>query len=152
MAGLLHDFGKVVIAYAMPTLFCKALEMSHGSARSLHQTINEVVGVDDAVVGALLIDKWRFPDNLVQTIRYQNQPHLCDTPLMACLLAAIHVSQYQGFGFGSQSAQNTALPDCVARRLGGNLSDIMHNLGDLTDILAEVRRDAHPTHAEETIS
>ena len=154
IAGLLHDFGKVVIAHAMPQLFCKSMEMSYWKPASLHQTLVDFVHVDDAAVAARLIEKWNFPDDLVQTIRHQNQPHLRDTPIMACLVASIQISQHLGFGFGGQGSDTATLPDCVAKRLGGNLTDILRGLEDLSPLLEDVSMYAKtdPTPVEEPIT
>ncbi len=74
IAGLLHDFGKVVFAQAMPQEFRRALEVSQWQETSLHQALREIIGVDHAVVGAMLVEKWRFAPQLVEAIRNQIRP------------------------------------------------------------------------------
>ena len=60
VAGLLHDFGKVVLARFMPAQLQRALEISRANNSSLHLALREVLGVDHATVGAMLVEKWRF--------------------------------------------------------------------------------------------
>src|SRR5664279_2366065 len=55
MAGLLHDFGKVVFAQFMPVEFKQALEISQSNQTSLHLALRGLVGTDHAVVGAMLV-------------------------------------------------------------------------------------------------
>ena len=74
IAGLLHDFGKVVLAQFMPGEFRAALLGSQKHGISLHQALRSVLGVDHAVVGAMLVEKWRFAPHLVETIRHQFGP------------------------------------------------------------------------------
>ena len=136
IAGLLHDFGKVVFAQFMPKEFRKALDSSQWNETSLHLALREIIGVDHAVVGAMLVEKWRFPSDLIETIRHQYHPELTDTPMMACVFAANQISKKLGLGFGGNPAIEE-LPPTIAQRLGGTLDEIILSLGDLAPVLAE---------------
>lgn len=136
IAGLLHDFGKVVVAQFMPMEFQKALEVSVWQGVAMHQAMIEVIGVDHAAVGAMLVEKWRFAPNLVDTIRFQHTPEQCDTDMMACVVAADQISKRLGFDFcGSLVLKE--LPDTVADRLGGKIEDLQASLGNLSPLLQE---------------
>ena len=138
IAGLLHDFGKVVIAQFMPKEFRLALETSQWHEMSLHLALRQVVGVDHAVVGAMLAEKWRFPMDLVETIRHQYSPELMDTPMLACVFAANQISKQLESGVAGHPRLE-ALPPSIAHRLGGDLSHVMASLGDLAFVLNEAR-------------
>ncbi len=139
IAGLLHDFGKVVVAQFMPLEFRKAREASLWHETSLGQALREVVGVDHAAIGAMLAEKWRFAPNLIATIGHQHEPHLLDTDLMACVFAANKISQKLGFDFGGGPVLEP-LPPQIAKRLGGTLDEVMVSLGDLKPMLDEAKR------------
>lgn len=136
IAGLLHDFGKVVIAQFMPLEFRRAMEQSLWKDVSLHLALQEVVGVDHATIGAMLVHKWRFADDLVQTIAHLHQPEHCDTDMMACVYAANQVCKQLGYDLGG-SLRVQELAPTVAQRLGGKLKDIMDDLGDITHLVEE---------------
>ncbi|WP_309375693.1 HDOD domain-containing protein [Rhodoferax sp.] len=138
IAGLLHDFGKVVVAQFMPVEFRRAMELSLWKEVSLHVALQEVVGVDHAAIGAMLAQKWHFADELVQTIACQHQPEQYDTDMMACVFAANQLSKQLGFDFGGRLLVQ-ALAPTVAQRLGGQLEDIMDSLGDITSLIEEAR-------------
>ncbi len=138
IAGLLHDFGKVVFAQFMPKEFQKALELSQSSGTSLHLALHELIGADHAVVGAMLVEKWRFPAELVETIRDQYGPHIKDTPMIACVFAANQISKQLKFGFGGNPCIE-ALPPAIAQRLGGTLDEVIASLGDLNPLFEEAR-------------
>ncbi|MDD5028225.1 MAG: HDOD domain-containing protein [Rhodoferax sp.] len=138
VAGLLHDFGKVVVAQFMPTEFRRAIEMSLWQELPLHQTLAQVIGVDHAAVGAMLAEKWRFAPELVQTIRFQHQPEQCDTDMMACVVAANQISKQLGFDFGGSNVPEQ-LCASVAARLGGPLDVVKASLGSLDTLLQEAR-------------
>ena len=136
IAGLLHDFGKVVFAQFMPKEFRQALMMSDWGEVSLYKTLREVIGTDHAVVGGMLVEKWRFPAPLVETIRHQYGDELRDTPMIACVFAANQISKKLGFGSaGNPSVEE--LPPYMVQRLGGNLDEVIASLGDLNRMYEE---------------
>ena len=138
IAGLLHDFGKVVFAQFMPKEFRLALETSQWNETSLHSALREIIGTDHAFVGAMLVEKWRFPLDLVETIRYQHNPEIKDTPMIACVFAANQISKKLKFGFGG-NVYIEELPPTVAQRLGGTLDEVIVSLGDLTPVFDEAK-------------
>ena len=138
IAGLLHDFGKVVVAQFMPIEFRKSLEMSLWKEVALHEALREVIGVDHATIGAMLAEKWRFAQDLVETIHYQHEPQACDTEMMACVFAANQISKRLGFDYGGSLVVEELAPT-LAMRLGGKLDDVMVSLGDLTGLVEEAK-------------
>ena len=138
IAGLLHDFGKVVFAQFMPQELKKALEISQTNGSSLHLALREVVGTDHAVVGAMLVEKWRFSADLVETVRCQYSPELNDTPMIACVFAANQISKKLQFGSGGNPWVEEFTPT-IAKRLGGTLDEIIVSLGDLAPTFEEAK-------------
>jgi len=138
IAGLLHDFGKVVFAQFMPEEFKQALALSQDSKTSLHLALRQIVGTDHAVVGAMLVEKWRFSADLVDTIRHQYSPDLKDTPMIACVFAANQISKKLEFGFGGNPYVEELTPT-IEKRLGGSLDELITSLGDLTPLFEEAK-------------
>jgi putative nucleotidyltransferase with HDIG domain len=138
IAGLLHDFGKVVVAQFMPVEFRRSLELSLWRNLPMHQAMREVVGVDHAYIGAMLAEKWRFAPELVEVIRHQHDPQACDTNMMACVVAANQLSKRMDADFGG-ALITQELPDCVQQRLGGTLDQTQAALGDLQPLLEEAK-------------
>jgi putative nucleotidyltransferase with HDIG domain len=138
IAGLLHDFGKVVLAQFMPGEFRQALEASQQQGSSLHLALRETLGVDHAVVGAMLVEKWRFAPNLVETIRHQYGPELVDSDMIACVFAANQISKKLGFGFAGNMLVEE-FPPAAAKRLGGSLDEVITALGDLNPLFEEAK-------------
>lgn len=138
IAGLLHDFGKVVFAQFMPAEFRQALEFSRSNGSSLHLALRELIGADHAVVGAMLVEKWRFPAELVETIRCQYGPEVKDTPMIACVFAANQISKKLEFGFAGNPFIEE-LPPAIAQRLGATLDELIVSLGDLAPLLEEAK-------------
>jgi putative nucleotidyltransferase with HDIG domain len=136
IAGLLHDFGKVVFAQFMPKEYRKALDISRQNGSSLHLALREVIGVDHAVVGAMLAKKWRFAPNLIETICYQCSDNLRDTDMIACVFAGNQISKKLAFGSGGNPVTEE-LPPMFIDRLGGTLDEVIESLGDLAPLVHE---------------
>jgi len=138
IAGLLHDFGKVVFAQYMPKEFRQALEISQRNSSSLHQALQQIIGADHALVGAMLVEKWRFAPHLIEAIRNQHGSELKDTAIIACVFAANQISKKLQFGFGGNACIEE-LPAAMAQRLGGTLDQVIAKLGDLTSLFEEAQ-------------
>jgi len=138
IAGLLHDFGKVVFAQFMPGEFRKALEISLWNSSSLHLALRQVIGTDHAVVGAMLARKWCFPGELVETIENQFGAQTKDTAMIACVFAANQISKKLAFGFGGNPWVEP-LPPMMAQRLGGDLDAVIASMGHLDSLFEEAR-------------
>jgi putative nucleotidyltransferase with HDIG domain len=138
IAGLLHDFGKVVFAQFMPTEFRMALQDSQTNNLSLHQTLNIHIGADHAVVGAMLVEKWRFAPELIEAIRHQSPTNFKDTPMVACIFGANQIAKKMKFGHAG-NAVIEAFPVSVEKRLNGNLVDVISSLGDLDTLFEEAK-------------
>lgn len=138
IAGLLHDFGKVVVAQCMPAEYQRAVEISLWNETSLHDALRQVVGVDHFAIGAMLVERWRFAPQLIETIGGLNTATLKDTDIVACVFAANQICKHIGCDFGG-SLSLDELPGAVRLRLGGSLDDLRRSVGDLTPMLEEAR-------------
>lgn len=139
VAGLLHDFGKVVLARFMPTQLQSALAISRANNGSLHLAIRNVLGADHAMVGAMLVVRWRFAPSLVETVRHQYDPEPQDTGMIACVFAANQISKQLKFGDGGNPFVSE-LPPAVTRRVGGSLEQLILSLGDLGPMFEEAKQ------------
>ncbi len=138
IAGLLHDFGKVVFAQFMPDEFRAALTKSQQQGSALHAALREIIGTDHAVVGAMLVEKWRFAPHLIETIRHQHIDDLKDTDMIASVFGANQISKKMKFGFGGNPVFDE-FPVQVQKRLGGTLDEVIASLGDLTPVFEEAK-------------
>ncbi|MCX7896746.1 MAG: HDOD domain-containing protein [Rhodocyclaceae bacterium] len=138
LAGLLHDFGKVVFVRSMEEAFEKALALAKAEKIPLFMAERETIGVDHAYVGALLAQKWKFGESLVACIRDHHDPGAV-SPLLDCLRAADLVCRQRGYGdAGNPWRQEEAAG--LAPRFGQSLDALLGALGDLTGIYEEALR------------
>jgi putative nucleotidyltransferase with HDIG domain len=139
LAGLLHDFGKVVFAQFMPDEFKQALSYSAEHKVPLHIAEQHIIGIDHSEVGAMLVEGWQFPKNLSDAIRHHHNPELSNSTLKCCLFVADQLSKHKSLNYGNNSNHEmmNELPPVIAQRFGGNLEEIIVKLGDLSNVVAE---------------
>ena len=134
IAGLLHDFGKVVLAQVMPAQFRKALEYALWHEVSLHSALIEITGIDQSEVGAMLLEHWRFPAELVDGIRHQYARNDNAPTLSVCIQAANQICKHAGVDFAANDKpQVFSAP--MEQVFGGTLETVMESLGDMAEVL-----------------
>jgi len=138
LAGLLHDFGKVVFAQFMPGEFKEALAMSEDQTTSLHAAEQKIIGADHSLVGSMLVEKWQFPKPLTETIRHHHSGISPENTVQSCLFVADQISKKLSMG-NSGNLLVEELPPALINRFGGNMDDIIARLGDLSKIAEEAK-------------
>jgi putative nucleotidyltransferase with HDIG domain len=74
VSGMLHDMGKIIFSNVHPNLlekirhFCTERNIPHYTFEDLS------AGINHAEIGALIAEKWNFPDSLIAAIRYHHHP------------------------------------------------------------------------------
>ena len=74
LAGLLHDIGKCALDEVMPKSFAKMIRQARSTQASLAQIEQTHLGLDHAVLGKRLAQKWRLPEAIGSAIWL----HHCD--------------------------------------------------------------------------
>ena len=138
IAGLLHDFGKVVYAQFMPTEFKEALTLSSEQGISLHAAEQKVIGADHSLVGAMLVEKWQFPKMLTDTIRHHHSEISPQHTVQSCLFVADQISKKLSMGHSGNLLVEEMSPALI-EHFGGNMESIIARLGDLSKVVEEAR-------------
>ncbi|MDP1664257.1 MAG: HDOD domain-containing protein [Methylobacter sp.] len=138
VAGLLHDFGKVVFAEFMPDEFKLALEKSQEQQLPLHQTELEFIGINHSQAGKILAEKWELSDPLIDAIAHHHDIDHNQNVLRDCVFAANQISKHMQFGNGGNPLIE-AFPESIVIRFGANLSAMCDDLGDLESIKIEAQ-------------
>ncbi|MCL1837518.1 MAG: HDOD domain-containing protein [Treponema sp.] len=98
VSGILHDMGKIIFSNVHPELLDKIKNFC--AERNIPtSTIEDLsAGMNHAEIGALIAEKWNFPDTLVNTIRYHHNPAAADEncrDLVECVYLANMLCEYE---------------------------------------------------------
>jgi HD-like signal output (HDOD) protein/prolyl-tRNA editing enzyme YbaK/EbsC (Cys-tRNA(Pro) deacylase) len=117
LAGLLHNFGYLVLAHVFPphfSLICRHLEVNpHLSHSYIEQ---HLLGITREQIGAWLMRYWDMPEELATALRFQHDPDYQGAhaayPNLVCL--AVSLLRNRGIGAGPQRE----IPQALFDRLG----------------------------------
>lgn len=138
IAGLLHDFGKVVFAQFMAGEFLQALAVAADLDKPLYVAEQEVIGADHAYVGALLAKKWQFAESLVNCIRDHHNETAEPSAMMDCLRMADILCRKHAFGDAGNPWREEELAH-LPQRFGTDIAVVTAALGDLQKIVEDAQ-------------
>lgn len=108
-AGLLHDVGKLALAYTCAEHFERVREVQSGEHLTWREAEEKVFGYDHTIVGGALLQEWGFPVNLVQVAYFYSRPHLAE-PSHRTLITHVHAAKQLalciGTGVGEEGFQS----------------------------------------------
>lgn len=137
VAGLLHDVGQLMLACSF-TEHTKAIAKYRSeNAVSQLEAEKSVLGMDHAAIGGVLIDRWHFPQIIVEAIANHHSPELLKA---SSLPFVIYVASELDLSLESRedpSATTQTLSLACWNEL--NLSPV-----DRQEILVEIERDLEP--------
>jgi putative nucleotidyltransferase with HDIG domain len=86
VAGLLHDIGRIILYQSLPDQMSRILLQAKQTHRFLRTIEAEVLGVDHAHVGGMLLKKWKFPLAMEQAVAFHHDPlkspHLLEASIL----------------------------------------------------------------------
>ena len=136
VAGLLHDFGKIVFAEFYPDNFKQALEKSTQQNIALNITELEFIGLSHAQAGKLLAKRWELDETLFNAIDHHHDIDKYDNIMKDCIFAANQISKKMQFGYSGNPVIDE-FPDSIITRFGLSLDDLITALGDLSVVKTE---------------
>ncbi|MDR1248863.1 MAG: HDOD domain-containing protein [Treponema sp.] len=74
VGGLLHDMGKIVFAHIHPDLLDRIHDFCDQKNLPAATFENIAAGMNHTEIGAMIAEKWNFPDSLINAIRYHHDP------------------------------------------------------------------------------
>jgi HD-like signal output (HDOD) protein len=74
VAGMLHDVGKLILAWKFPERFKKLLAQAAEERRPLYKVEQREYGFSHAEIGAYLLGLWGLPYVLVEAVAYHHGP------------------------------------------------------------------------------
>ncbi len=137
VAGLLHDFGKIVLAQFLPAEFHQAMAYAAEKHIPLHEAESWVIGVSHGPVGAMLAQRWNFPLELVACI-HDHHDLKAGSVLLDCLRTADQIVRLRGIGDSGNPWQANEVP-LAPERFGNDLESVIEQIGSLDKIVDEAK-------------
>jgi HD-like signal output (HDOD) protein len=75
VAGMLHDVGKLILAWKFPDRFKKMLRQAAEEHCSLYEVEEREYGFSHAEIGAYLLGLWGLPYMLVEAVAFHHRPN-----------------------------------------------------------------------------
>lgn len=121
IGGLLHDIGKVVLNNEFPDVFAKVMEKVYNDNVPFSVAEMEVFEFSQRKVGALVVKKWGFPENLELLLRYFDDQEVISKErylnnLVTIITLSDRICQKFGMGWrkpGGDEVQFGNLPEAL---------------------------------------
>lgn len=127
LAGVFHDIGKIIFLEFAVKEYQNVIYMVTEKKCSIKDAEKEIFGIDHAIAGQILADKWRIPQNIQDIIlnHHVGQKARGTNTLLAAVHLGNIIAHILGFGFSGDNliAQpNPAIWDTLKLRRGEILS------------------------------
>lgn len=147
IAGLLQNIGEMVIARSFPREYEQILKQTEQGEMSVPAAEQAVLGADHTFIGYAVTKMWKFPDFLIDPIRYHHRPEVYpgEDQKIKLALDAIHLSdlianilysrhpeafheQFKAKGRTMMGLEDRQI-DCVLETVHTAIGQIAHDFG-----------------------
>jgi putative nucleotidyltransferase with HDIG domain len=100
--GLLHDIGKRFLSAFVSDDFEQIMEKVGAGKASFTSAEEELIGMDHAKLGGMILEKWEFGPDLVEAVKYHHDPEALNmAPLTAVIALSNSLVISMGIGVGA---------------------------------------------------
>jgi HD-like signal output (HDOD) protein len=90
VAGLVHDIGKIVMAWSFPDHFAEIHRQALAGTHELSGIEDQVLGINHCELGALYLERHRLPELMIFAARYHHCPE--KSPQFSHMIAAVQLA------------------------------------------------------------
>lgn len=136
--GMIHNIGELLIHILLPNECAEMQKVVDKGARNVDIEKN-YLGFDFSEAGAELAHRWKFPDTIVKSIRYQLDPHEAELfPRLAGVVnIALYINKMNEAGADS-AAILASFPNSLATELGINLVKMMEKIDETKELATAI--------------
>jgi len=123
LSGLLHDIGQIALRVLLPRAYRQVLEHMDTGGEGLLEAERDLLGVDHAILGKHLAQRWGFPEVFQNVIWLHHQAHVPEgaRPGVGSLAQVVRLADLlaRQYGFACHASEQVREnPAEVAERLG----------------------------------
>ena len=111
-SGLLHDIGRLVLFIHFPDDALGVLRRGRSTDACLHTVEKKLLGCDHAAIGRYLLNRWRLPLALENTVAFHHAPGESPDPVPA---AIVHLADVMVNALGLGTSGERLVPPLDAR-------------------------------------
>ena len=143
-ACMLHDIGKVALSRSLETKYEEIVAETKRSQSPMLLVEQKLLGFDHTEVGSRLLERWNFPVDLVEGVRFHHNPGAAPTHGVIAAYAYLGsmLSCFMGFGCGHQAlafqgrAEAMDLIGTTPEQLPGYMAKAFFTLKDTEALLS----------------
>lgn len=79
IAGLVHDVGKIVMAWSFPDHFTEIHRRAMQTTQNLAEIETEILGIDHSELGALYLQRNHLPEVMIKSAQFHHHPEDADS-------------------------------------------------------------------------
>ncbi|MFT7620771.1 MAG: HD-like signal output (HDOD) protein, partial [Planctomycetota bacterium] len=117
-AGLLANIGKMVLDKFVVREIASIRDLAFDQGFSHDRAEAEVLGIDHAEAGAILLERWNLPEKIVEVVRFHHRPGLGseeNRQLIELVHMAEHATTLLSLGGGNDGTNYEFDQSCAAR-------------------------------------
>ncbi len=93
IAGLFHDIGILILDTYFSELYKQNREAAEKDKSPVHILENRTFGIDHGEIGGLMLQKWNFPEEIIQAVSYHHYPQNAPEQFLA-IAQLVHLSDF----------------------------------------------------------
>jgi putative nucleotidyltransferase with HDIG domain len=143
-ACMLHDIGKVALSRCLEFKYDEIIEETKRCQSPMLFVEQKLLGFDHAEVGGRLLERWNFPSELIEAVRYHHNPAAATQHARIAAFAHLSnmISCFMGFGCGHQALalqgrlEAFALTGASSETLPGYMTKAFYALRDTASLIS----------------
>ena len=112
VSGMLHDVGKLLLDQFVLTDYSKIVDYVRQYHMPLWEVEEKLIGIDHGRVGGLMGERWGYPVELIDAIRFHHYPSLAHgNPTLPAIVNLANALVGRQFGSQSELVSNEIHPE-----------------------------------------
>lgn len=135
VAGLLHNIGKIVLAYFYPQEYSQVLKIAEQKNKADHLVERELFGLDHSELGAMLAEEWQLPIGLVHAIKNHHAlaNKSIDIPPTSGLTKTIFCASQIFHRLNANKREQDIIPQFIESWLGNTIEETIDSLTNIEE-------------------